>query len=153
MSKRIVGQIVDVPVQQILHQIVDVPVPQIMEETVEETVNVPVPQIQEQIVEEVKALLIAVHLSSSFSPAFFVSERVQAMLLFGKHVHKNNAYLKHFAVCWSCLPRCFRHDLCRNNCRLHSGGCAAAHHVLDLCARALAARCHSRRTAVVATLC
>ena len=65
MSKRIVEQIVDVPVPQILHQIVDVPVPQIMGETVE-AVNVPLPQIQEQIVEVVNPLLIAVHLFSSF---------------------------------------------------------------------------------------
>ena len=82
MSKRIVEQIVDVPMPQILEQIVHVPVPQIMEETVEaaksipqeriqqraleETVNVPVPQIQEQIVAVVKALLNAVQLFSSF---------------------------------------------------------------------------------------
>ena len=84
---REVHLIISVPVPQIQEQIVDVPVPQIMEETVEvsklipqerihqrtlkETVNVPVPQIQEQIVEVVKALLNAVQLFSSFSPAFF----------------------------------------------------------------------------------
>ena len=36
------------------------------------------------------------------------------------------------AVC----PNCFHHDLHCNNCGLHSGGYAAAHHVLDSCARA-----------------
>ena len=53
LAERLVEQIVDVPVPQILEQLVDVPVPQITEET-DEAVNVPLPQIQEQIVEVVK---------------------------------------------------------------------------------------------------
>ena len=72
MSKRIVGQIVDVPVPQILHQIVDVPVPQIMEETVE-AVSVPVPQIQEQIVELVKALFERCAVVQQILTGFFFS--------------------------------------------------------------------------------
>ena len=39
ISKRIVEQIVDVPVPQIPEQIVEVPVPQVMEETVETTTH------------------------------------------------------------------------------------------------------------------
>ena len=65
MSKRIVVQIVGVPMPQILEQIVDVrvtnheqtieavksiPQERIQQRPLEETVNVPVPQIQEQIV-------------------------------------------------------------------------------------------------------
>ena len=39
MAERVVEQIVDVPVPQILDQIVDVPVPQLMEETVEAEID------------------------------------------------------------------------------------------------------------------
>ena len=58
ISKRIVEQIVDVPVPQIPEQIVDVPVPQVMEETVEAAKSIPQERVQRRTLEETLGVLV-----------------------------------------------------------------------------------------------
>ena len=102
-----------------------------------------------------RIFLNAVQLCSSFWPAFFL----RIMCLY-KHMHEWQSasewnlcvidamdadlgswswIVRHSTFCCfvgAVCPNCFHHDLHWNNCRLHSGGFAAAHHVLDSCARA-----------------
>ena len=58
ISKRIVEQIVDVPVPQIPEQIVDMPVPQVMEETVEAAKSIPQERVQQRTLEETVGVLV-----------------------------------------------------------------------------------------------
>ena len=68
-SKRIVEQIVDVPVPKIPEQIVDVPVPQVMEETVEAAKSIPQERAQQHTLEETVGVLVLLEGRRMAAPA------------------------------------------------------------------------------------
>ena len=132
LAERIVEQVVNVPVPQILHRIVDVPVPQIIEETVE-AVSVPVPQIQEQIVEVVKALFARCAVVQQILTGFFfftaacVTECKRMESVRDRCNGRGPWFLvldcapQHILLLVGAVyPICFHHDLRRNCCRCYS---------------------------------